>query len=230
MQIEACPARFDVAALGNLRSLLTRRISLVSASALVGWLVCVCLLTAATHTRILQIGALASSPNKIVHGKLWSLLTSGLVVQQPLLISLLCLAALAGLAVVVCGPRLLWITAATGHICSTLGAYSALAMLRALRPHAFSALLARPDYGVSAISAAWLGALAATGWQWRDQTRRGKLSIVLAVAATALFAFMLRRGLTILDSDHVFAFAIGVVLAAVRPRAHRAATARATPA
>ena len=230
MQIETSPALFDVAALGNLRSLLTRHVSLASASALVGWLVCVCLLTAATQTRSLRIGVLASSPNKIVHGKLWSLLTCGLVVQQPLLISLLCLAALAGLAVVVCGPRLLWITAVAGHICSTLIAYAALAVLRALRPHAFSALLTRPDYGVSAISAAWLGALAATGWQWRDQTRRGRLPIVLAVAATALFAFMLRHGLTVLDSDHVFAFAIGVVLAAVRPQTRRAATAHATPA
>jgi hypothetical protein len=229
MQIETCPARFDGAALGNVRSLLTRRVSLVSASALVGWLVCVCLLTAATQTRSLRIGALASSPNKIVHGKLWSLLTCGLVVQQPLLISLLCLAALAGLAVVVCGPRLLWSTAAAGHICSTLVAYAALAVLRASPARLLSAAHPSRLWRLGDLGCMAWGP-AATGWQWRDQTRRGRLSIVLAVAATALFAFMLRHGLTILDSDHVFAFAIGVVLAAVRPQARRAATARATPA
>lgn len=171
-------------------------------------------LTVATATGGLSVDALASSPSKIDHGKVWVLLTSGLVVQHPILISLASFIALGVLVIFVCGTRLFWVVGVAGHVGSTILAYSAFAAARAFDPGSYQALLTRPDYGVSAISAAWLGAVAAAGWRRRGQTTRGRLAIGLAVLATAVFAYMIRGGITILDSDHVIAFTIGVALVA----------------
>jgi hypothetical protein len=183
---------------------------------LLAWLVLVIALTVATENGSLRVQALASSPVRFEQGKLWFLLTSGLIVQQPIVISLASFVALAALVLLVCGTRLLWIVAVAGHIGSTVLAYLALATVRAFDPPRFQALLSRPDYGVSAISAAWLGAIAAAGWRRRGQTTRGRIAIGCAVLAVAVFAYMLRRGITILDSDHVIAFAIGITLVVSR--------------
>ena len=181
-------------------------------SALLAWMALVVALTVATESGSLRVAALASSPSKIGDGKVWYLLTSGLVVQHPIVISLASFIALAGLVLVVCGIRLFWIVSFVGHVGSTVLAYSALATVRVFDPHSFQALVSRPDYGVSAISAAWLGAIAAAGWRQRGQTTRGRIAIGLAVLAIAAFAYMVRGGLTILDSDHVIAFGIGIAL------------------
>ena len=98
------------------------------------------------------------------------------------------------------------------------GEGTTLGLYRLAEPHAFQGLLSRPDYGVSAISAAWLGAVAAAGWTRRGQTLEGRAAIALACAAIALFAWMLRGALTVLDSDHIFAFAVGLALALTLPR------------
>lgn len=187
---------------------------------LVAWVAVVIGFTIATTSGSLRVDALASSPHKIEQGKVWYLLTSGLLVQHPIIISLASFIALAGLVLVVCGARIFWIAAVVGHIASTVFAYSAIATARAFDPHSFQALISRPDYGVSAISAAWLGAVATAGWNHRGQTTRGRIAIVLAVLAISAFAYTLRRGITILDSDHLIAFLIGValVLASTRRR------------
>lgn len=187
-------------------------------SALLAWLGLVVGLTVATADKSLPVDALASSPRKIEQGKLWFLLTSGLVVQHPIAISLACFIALAALMLAVCGVRLFWIAAATGHVVSTVLAYGAFATVRAFDPRSFQVLLTSPDYGVSAISAAWLGAIAAAGWRQRGLTTRGRIGIAFAVVAIAVFAYTLRGGLNVLDSDHVIAFAIGVALVAASNR------------
>jgi hypothetical protein len=89
-------------------------------------------------------------------------------------------------------------------------------------PHAFQRTLTAPDYGVSAISAAWLGAITCVLWRTRERMRRGKASIVGACIAVGIFAWMLRSGLNILDFEHVAAFAIGISLALLAPTAGRA--------
>jgi hypothetical protein len=175
-------------------------------------------LTVATASRALRVDALASSPSKIDHGKVWVLFTSALVVQHPILISLASFIALGALVILVCGTQLFWIVGVVGHIGSTVLAYSAVAAVRAFDPGSYQALLTRPDYGVSAISAAWLGAVAAAAWRQRGQTTRGRIAIGLAVLAVAAFAYMIRGGITILDSDHVIAFTIGVAIVAYTRR------------
>jgi hypothetical protein len=155
---------------------------------------------------------LASSPHAIAEARVWSLLTSALLVQSPLIWSLVSFASLGALTLAVCGVRILWVAALAGHVASTLVVYALLAGARTFEPHMFGALQSAPDYGVSAISAAWLGAVASVSWRARDRTLRGKISTALAVIATALFGWMVRRHLTFLDLEHVAAFGIGVVV------------------
>ena len=122
-------------------------------------------------------------------------------------------ALLGALTLKVCGTRVLLISALAGHVASTLVVYALLALARTVDSRAFEAVLSAPDYGVSAISAAWLGAIASVSWRARDRTLRGKIATALAVVATALFGWTLRRHLGFLDLEHVVAFGIGVVVA-----------------
>ena len=170
-------------------------------------------LTAAERERLIPLSVLAASPHAVDEARLWSLLTSALLVQSPLFWSLASFALLGALTLKLCGTRVLLISALAGHVASTLVVYALLALARTVDPRVFEAVLSAPDYGVSAISAAWLGAIASVSWRARDRTLRGKIATALAVVATALFAWTLRRHLSFLDLEHVVAFGIGVVVA-----------------
>jgi hypothetical protein len=175
-------------------------------------------LTVLQLTGEMSRSALASSPHQIAEGKLWLLITSGLVVQAPVVLSLASFAVLAFAVLIVCSARVLWYSAVLGHVLSTLALYGLIGTFRLADPDSFASLVSRPDYGVSAISAAWLGAIAATAWQRRGNSLRERTHIVLSCAAIGAFAWMVKRHLNILDTDHVVAFSIGVTLASNRAR------------
>jgi hypothetical protein len=160
-------------------------------------------------------GFLAASPRQIEQGEGWRLVTSGLLAERPFAASIVSFALLACLALVVCGRKVFWSAALLGHVGSALLPYSLIVLSRQLDQNAFQAAWAASDYGVSAISASWLGALAAIGWRLRGGTRAGRWAIALGCSAVALFAYMLRPGLTILTSEHLVAFIIGVTVARV---------------
>jgi type IV secretory pathway VirB2 component (pilin) len=170
-------------------------------------------LTAAERARMIPLSVLAASPHAVAESRVWLLLTSALLVQSPLFWSLVAFALLGALALEVCGPRAFWVSALAGHIGSTLVVYALLGFARTFDPHAFQAVLKAPDYGVSAISAAWLGAIASVSWQARGRTPRGKIATALAVVATALFGWMLHTHVSFLDLEHVVAFVIGIAVA-----------------
>jgi hypothetical protein len=176
-------------------------------------------LTSAERERLIPLSVVAASPHAVAEARIWSLLTSALVVQSPLFWSLASFALLGGLTLEVCGGRVLWVAALAGHLTSTLVVYALLAFVRTFVPHAFAAVQSAPDYGVSAMSAAWLGAIATLCWRARDRTLRGKIATALAVVATALFGWMLRGHLSVLDLEHVVAFGVGVIVAARLSRA-----------
>ncbi|HEY6069376.1 MAG TPA: hypothetical protein VIU81_11850 [Gaiellaceae bacterium] len=180
-------------------------------------------LTAAERAHLIPLSILAASPHAVAEARVWLLLTSALLVQSPLFWSLVSFALLGAITLRVCGSRALWISALAGHITSTLSIYALLALARALEPHAFQAVQRSPDYGVSAISAAWIGAVASTAWRAPGRTLRGKIVTVLAVAATALVGWMLRGHVSILDLEHLVAFAIGVLVAVRTSRTPRPA-------
>ena len=173
-------------------------------------------LTALQRVGAVPLASLAASPREVADGRLWLLVTSGAIAADPLLWSLLSFYALAFLTLALCGQRIVWLAAVIGQALSTLLGYSLIGAARVLDPGAFHHLVSAPDYGVSAISAAWLGAIAAIGWRTRRQSI-GRAAIVLGCVATACLAWFVRgRGLDLLDSEHVFAFAIGVGVAVGR--------------
>lgn len=175
------------------------------------------------HTeRLLATSAVAASPEQIGKGRVWLLLTSGLLVQRPIVLSLASVIALACVVLVVCGTRALWVSALLGHVLSTVVTYGLVASARTVDPDAYRSLLRMPDYGVSAIAAAWLGAIAYSAWRRRGSSLGGKAAIVLSCIAVAVFAWMVQRHaqrhLTFLDSEHGFAFLFGIL--AVQTRWH----------
>jgi len=179
----------------------------------VGLMAVVSSLTALQRVGAVPLASLSASPREVADGRLWLLVTSGAVAADPLLWSLLSFYALAFLTLALCGQRILWLAAVIGQAFSTLLGYSLIGVARLLDPGAFHELVVAPDYGLSAISAAWLGAIAAIGWRTRRQSI-GRAAVVLGCVATACLAWFVRgRGLDLLDSEHVFAFAIGVGVA-----------------
>jgi membrane associated rhomboid family serine protease len=177
--------------------------------------------TMAQRERLIPLSSLASSPHAIAEARLWSLVTSALLVSSPLFWSLLSFALFGALTLRFCGSRVLVVSALAGHIGSTLVVYALLALTRTFDPHAFETLLKAPDYGVSAVSAAWLGAMASVSWRARNATWRRKVATALVVAGVALFGVFLRRHVGFFDLEHVVAFAIGVAVAVALARAPR---------
>ena len=157
----------------------------------------------------------ASARHVVEQGQIWRLVTSGILIQQPYAESLASFALLGCLAFVVCGRRVFWCSALIGHVGSALPLYLLIGIGWSFNPTDFQNAWSSPDYGVSAISAAWLGSIAAAGWRLRGTTWTGKGAIALSCLTVATFAYTLRPGLTILASEHVLAFLIGVGLVRV---------------
>ncbi len=170
-------------------------------------------LTVASGLGAFPTSSLASSPARLAQGRAWLLLSNGLLAQRPVVLCLFALAVLGFATLAVCGSRVSLIAAIVGHVGSTLLAYALVGAVYLLDGGAVQALVGVPDYGVSAIQAAWIGALAATAWRRWGQSRRGRIAIVAACVAIGLFAWMVRSDVTLVDADHLFAFAIGVSFA-----------------
>jgi hypothetical protein len=174
-------------------------------------------LTALQRAGAVSLSSLAASPREVVDGRLWLLVSSGAIAADPLLWSLLSFCCLALLTLAVCGWRILWLAALAGQTVSALLGYSIIGVARLVDPGAFQRLVTAPDYGVSAICAAWLGAVAGTGWQKRGESIRRAAIVLGCVAAASLAWFVRGRGLDVLDSEHVFAFGIGVAAGHAKP-------------
>lgn len=99
------------------------------------------------------------------------------------------------------------------HVGSALVVYTAIGLWRLLDPAALRAAWSAADYGVSAVSAAWLGVIAATGWRARESTWPGRAAIALSCMALSILAYMLRPGISLFASEHVIAFATGAAIA-----------------
>jgi hypothetical protein len=176
----------------------------------IGWVATVAAVGAAGGARVGWVKALAASPDRVREAKLWFLFTSAFLVDRPVVVSVLSFAALATLAWLVCGARVFWLAAFLGQIAATLLVYLFIAAARQLVSGAFGGAIASPDYGVSTVSAAWLGAIAAVAWRRRARSYSGRASIAVGCIAVGLFAYSLRPDLTVLSSEHVVAFVLGV--------------------
>lgn len=152
-----------------------------------------------------SLRTLASTPHGVANGREWQLLTSAFVADRPAVPSVVGFTIVGIAAVALAGARVLWTAAIAGHLLSTVVVYSVLDVA--------GVTVTRPDYGTSAIIAAWIGVIAFSLW------RRGAgfTAVGLCVVA-ALVGWLLRPGLDVLDTEHAVAFAIGISAAAWVPR------------
>ena len=184
--------------------------------AFAGFLAAVTALTLAQRAGAFPVSAIAATPDSFWDGRLWLLLTSAPVAQSPLSLSLISLVVVALAVLWSCGSRVLWLSAVIGHAGSTLVLYAAIGALALADRDTVSNLLSEEDYGVSAIFAAWLGAAAARCWLRRRGAWEEKVGVVLVCLGTGLVAWLVRGEPTpsVLDSEHVVAFAVGAAIAA----------------
>jgi hypothetical protein len=169
--------------------------------------------TAAVDHGAVSVGTLAASPRAFADGKVWLLVTNASVAQRPVILSLVSLAILAVATPFVCGVRVFVASAVVGHVGSTLLVYGLVGALFAVDPALVRSVVDLPDYGVSAIQAAWIGAIAATVWRRHGARRRNRVLVVAGCLAVTGIAVAVRSDLTLLDVDHIFAFGIGVCFA-----------------
>jgi hypothetical protein len=187
--------------------------------ALVGASLYVAVVSAFTALKLeheLKSGVVSASPQLVGAGQLWRLVTNGLLVCRPVILSLVSFAIFALVAAAICGGRVFVFAALLGHIGSTLLAYLVLDLVRLTAPGTDNGLVHQTDYGVSAVQAALLGAVATTLWLAHVRGLRGRLAIVLACCVIGVIAWQARPDLTLLDTDHGFAFAIGIAVVALR--------------
>ena len=183
-----------------------------SAVLFAGFVLVVSVTTVAYRAGWFGIDEVAASPDQLASGKVWLLFSSGLLVQKPLALSLISFAALGLLTLRLCGGFVLSVTALLGHVSSTLVAYGVLAVIRDISPETFHGIWTAPDYGVSAIAAAWLGAVASVLWRRRRPTVAGRAPVVFFCLAVAAVGWLVRGHLNVLDTEHVIAFGIGVAV------------------
>lgn len=166
-------------------------------------------LTAAIQAHALSIQPFAASAGRVAAGRLWLLLSSALVIDRPVAVGLVAFAGIAAATLWFCGARVFWIAAVAGHVGSTLLVYGIIGVFRLDDPHLFSQAVGTPDFGVSAMQAAWVGALTAHGWQRCGSGVRPRVAMALVVCAVAGIAWLLHPDPSILTSEHLFAFLIG---------------------
>jgi hypothetical protein len=169
-------------------------------------------LTAANRSGAVGLSTLAASPRAIAEGKVWLLLTSGVVADRPWLPSLLGFAIVGFGALSVASVRVVVLAALAGQVFGTLAVYGFLGVVRAIDADAYGSLLGLPDIGLSAIIAAWIGIVAQALWR-RNRSRRAHILTVIGCVGCALIGFAFRPNLTVLDSEHLVAFALGVLIA-----------------
>jgi len=184
-----------------------RPLGLVGATAVVG------AGTAANRLAGLPLSSMAATPRAVGDGKLWLLVTSGLLADTPWLPSLLGFAIVLAVALYVLPVRDVVFAAAAGQIVSALVVYGIIGTARLGEPHAFASVIDLQDFGVSAMIAAWIGAVAAVAW-----ARHNQLLVVAGCFACLGVGLAFRPTITFLDGEHIVAFAIGTAYVSTRFR------------
>lgn len=175
---------------------------------------------------------IGSSPDTLTDGRIPRMLASSLLVEDEwrypqlallLFVSLLLLAR--------AGAVTWWLAALLGHLGSAVLAYAIIGLAVALGSGSAEAATDAWDYGISCVLSAQLAALAYGAWRARAARRTGLRahdaaaparadaldSAILLLAAGSLIFFVVTIGWY--GVEHLFAFAIGLGVAAWRPPA-----------
>jgi len=159
-------------------------------------------------TGLVDPAGLASSPAALAAGKVWTLLTSGFLIDGAAAPQLVVTAALAFAALRCGGSRLFWTAAAAGHIGSTLIAYAGVGLISLVDERLVDGVVSAPDYGISCVWAAGLGVVAAGAW-----LRGGTRGRLIASASLGILVAVTVYSQGIATVEHVLAWILGAAVA-----------------
>jgi hypothetical protein len=156
------------------------------------------------------VADLACSPVRLLHGEVWTLVTSSVVIDGPPVGQLLMTAVFAWWVIARLGAKRFWIVAIAGHVGATVVAYLGIGALWVVAGDRLEDVVTEPDYGISAVWAALLGALIVVGW--RSGGRRRRVAALAGAAVVVGFGYFVVSDGHLAAVEHVLAFAIGIGL------------------
>lgn len=143
-----------------------------------------------------------SSADELADGQALRLLTSGIVVEGPLAAWQIGFGALAAAVVIRReGAAVWWAAVLAGHVGSALIAYAIIGFGSAVGSASAEDAANDPDYGISAVLGATLGALLASGLRRGDR-------MIGALGIVAFFG-LLPFSIGWVDIEHLLAFGLG---------------------
>lgn len=179
------------------------------------WLAAVVLVEA---TGAVTAADVASSPDAVTAGRLWTLLSSSLVTDATFAFGQIGIVALlTALVLWRDGAVVWWIAALAGHIGSALIAYASIGIAVALGSDSAERFTDAPDYGISCVLAALNGALLATAVA-RIRAHRADALDIAVLPVTALVAVFWFATLDWYGAEHVYATVLGALAAHWRKR------------
>jgi hypothetical protein len=147
--------------------------------------------------------SLQASADLVADGEVWRLFTSALVVDG-VAAPQIALTALAAFAVIrLQGAVVWWAAALVGHVGSALIAYAIIGIAIALGSNGAEAAANDPDFGISCVLGASLGALFASGWR---------------VVGAAGFVLLLPFSLDWYGPEHPLSFVLGALVVGIAGR------------
>jgi membrane associated rhomboid family serine protease len=165
-----------------------------------------------------SVSQLASSPSLLMSGQWWRIITSGLVIQGPAVPQILAIAVLGTVGIYMGGSWLFWRTAVTGHVVGTLVAYAGFSALWLMNHAAGAQFVTNPDYGVSLVWCAGLGAFAALCWLGARKDWRQPVHPIPVVLAIAVMIVVTAYSDDMAAVQHLVAFLVGLVIIATADR------------
>jgi hypothetical protein len=192
----------------GIRELRARRVRSPAALLAGAWLVAVVAISASLgfHEGHLT-HVLACSPARLVSGDAWTLLSSALVIDGPAVPQIVGAAVVIALVIQDYGARVLWRTMIVGHVGATLLAYAGVGVLWLVARDDVRSVVHAPDYGISAIWAAALGAVAVAGA--RAPSSHPRFGLALCVLLLLVLAALVPAHGELADVEHLLAFLLG---------------------
>ena len=173
---------------------------------------------------VLEFGGVApadlgASPETLVDGEAWRLLTSSLLVEGELpALQLAILAAATAAVIHRAGPRVWWAAALIGHVVPALVAYGSIGIAIALGSDSAERVADDWDFGVSCVLAAQAGVLFADALARTRAARRARPADVALLAVTSAAAVLSLVTISWYGVEHPLAFAVGAAVLVVARR------------
>jgi hypothetical protein len=144
--------------------------------------------------------SLAASPDRVAHGQVWLLLSSGLVIDGLPWLQFTVLAIVLVLAFVRVGAVRLWTAGLIAHVGSALLAYAGIGVLNLLGADVGD-VTTEPDYGVSVLLAGELGVIAVSGGR--------RTALLVGILGVAGFGIGLADSSVLANVEHLLGFVLG---------------------